>query len=186
MTKKAVYFLTGSSASGKTTLLKGVVESVYPELNAHHLDELGVPTLEEMNAQFGGPAQWQAYAVRRWIERVSRSDAAGLMVLDGQARPGVILDAAQETGLSAVHITLVDCSHAERRKRLLENRKQPDLDHLDMYAWAAYLRGQADALKLEVLDTTHRRPEDSINDLAGSIGRFAEAVGIRLAALRAP
>jgi HAMP domain-containing protein len=52
-----------------------------------------------------------------------------------------------------------------------------------MYAWAAYLRGQADALKLEVIDTTNQGVTESIQELAASIGRFAEENGIRLASL---
>lgn len=49
-----------------------------------------------------------------------------------------------------------------------------------MYAWAAYLRGQADALKLEIIDTTGVHLEDSIRALANSIERFAKANGISL------
>lgn len=180
MATKAIYFLTGSSGSGKTTLLKGVVKSIYPYLNAHHFDDLGVPTIEEMNAKFGGPAQWQAYNIRQWIKNVIQIDSPSLVILDGQARPSVILDAACEIGFSAMHITLIDCSHAERRRRLLEDRKQPELDILDTYAWAAYLHGQADALKLETIDTTETRLERSIQNLANSIERFANEQGIPL------
>jgi dephospho-CoA kinase len=177
--KKAIYFLTGSSASGKTTLLKSVVKNVYPGLNAHHMDELGLPTPVEI-LKFGGPSQWQTYAVRRWIENVSRSEATQLVVLEGQARPTIVLEAAEEARFSAIHVVLIDCSHAERRRRLLGERANPELDKLDMYAWAAYLRGQADALKMEIIDTTGRRVEDCLRELAASIERFAEAEGVPL------
>src|SRR6188474_25552 len=139
----ALYFLTGSCGAGKTTLLKGVVASVYPELAAYHFDDLGVPSLEEMNTHYGGPDQWQAFATREWIKQAAQSAEAELVVVDGQARPNVILEAAEEAGFTACHITLINCSHAERRRRLLEDRKQPELDQLEVYAWAAYLCGQA-------------------------------------------
>jgi energy-coupling factor transporter ATP-binding protein EcfA2 len=180
MSKNALYFITGSSGAGKTTLLKGVVESVYPNLSTYHSDDLGVPSIEEMNAKFGGPAQWQAHNIRQWIEKVAHSNQSGLVVLDSQARPTAILDTANETGFSALHVTLIDCSHAERRRRLIEYRAQPELDNLDMYAWAAYLRGQADALRLEIIDTTTQSLTESIQELASSIGHFAEENGICL------
>ena len=180
MTGKAIYFITGSTGAGKTTLLKGVVKAACPNLSAHHLDDLGIPTVEEMNARYGGPANWQAYNVRRWIENVIQTDGADLVVLDGQARPSIIMDAANEAGFSAIHVTLIDGSHAERRRRLLVERTQPELDMLDTYAWAAYLRGQADALKLEIIDTTGMSLPDSVRCLAGSIRRFAEEKGIHL------
>ncbi len=180
MAKSALYFITGSSGSGKTTLLKGVVEAFYPNLTAHHFDDLGVPGPEEMIARYGGPEQWQAYVTRQWIEKIAHPENTGLVVLEGQVRPSVILDAANKVGVSPLHITLIDCSHEERRRRLIEARAQPELNKFDMYAWAAYLRGQADALKLEIIDTTTLSPGEAIQKLAGSIGRFAEETKIRL------
>jgi energy-coupling factor transporter ATP-binding protein EcfA2 len=180
MSKNALYFITGSSGSGKTTLLKGVVESTYPNLMAYHFDDLGVPSLEEMNTKYGDPSQWQAYNAHQWIEKVAHLEDVSLVVLDGQVRPTVILDAANAAAFSALHITLIDCSHEERQRRLVEDRTQPELDKLDMYAWAAYLHGQADALKLEIIDTTTLSLREGIQKLATSIGRFAEETEIRL------
>jgi hypothetical protein len=180
MTKNALYFITGSSGSGKTTLLKGVTESTFPNLKAYHIDDLGVPSLEEMNTKYGGPEQWQAYNAHRWIEKVAHLENASMVVIEGQVRPKVIIDAADEAGFSAFHITLIDCSHEERQRRLVEDRTQPELDKLDMYAWAAYLHGQADALQLEIIDTTLQSVEESIKKLANSIERFAKEVEIPL------
>jgi energy-coupling factor transporter ATP-binding protein EcfA2 len=180
MTKNALYFITGSSGSGKTTLLNGVVKSIYPNLLTYHFDDLGVPSFEEMNTKYGGPSQWQAYSAHQWIQKVAHLENAGLIVLEGQVRPTFIIDAANEMGFSALHITLIDCSHEERQRRLIEERSQPELDNLDMYAWAAYLHGQADALKLEIIDTTNLNIENAIQKLAGSIELFAKETEIRL------
>jgi RNase adaptor protein for sRNA GlmZ degradation len=179
VTNNALYFLTGSSGSGKTTLLRRVVKSFYPNLSAYHFDDLGVPSLEEMNAKFGGPAQWQAHNVRAWMSKVAQLKDTSLVVLDGQVRPTVIFEAARQEGL-AVHVTLIDCSHEERRLRLVQERAQPELDILDMYAWAAYLRGQADALGLEIVDTTHLNMDEATQKLADSLERFASETGTRL------
>jgi hypothetical protein len=175
----ALYFITGASASGKTTLLKRVV-AAQPELTTFYFDDIGVPSLEEMNARPGGPAQWQAFATRQWIEKIARLNDTRLVVLEGQTRPSFIIAAAHEEKLTTFHITLIDCSHAERKRRIVEERRDLQLDNLDMYAWAAYLRGQADALNLEVIDTTAQNPAASARALADSLFHFASGVGLEL------
>jgi len=149
--------MTGSSGSGKTTLLRRVVAERYPTLRAGHVDDLGAPQ-----------------GARAWAELAAAGNAGPLLVVEGQERPHVILEAARDFHRAAVRVVLIDCGHAERR--------QPELDHLDRYAWAAYLRGQADALGLEVLDTTGQDLAQSVAALASSIARFADQQGIRLPA----
>jgi hypothetical protein len=155
----ALYFVTGSSGSGKTTLVRRVVTEVYPALRAFHVDDPGVKD-----------------HARAWIEHAAKGPEE-LLVVEGQERPHVVLAAARDLGIRAVNVVLIDCGHAERRRRLLDERKQPELDRLDVYAWAAYLRGQADALGLEIIDTTEKSVAESANVLAASIGRFARRSG---------
>jgi energy-coupling factor transporter ATP-binding protein EcfA2 len=183
MKKCALYFITGSSGSGKTTLLKGINKTIYPNLQIYYSDEFGVPSTEEMTINFGNPEQWQAHNIHQLIMKTDHLTEENLAVFDIQARPTVIFDEANRAGVYPIHITLIECSHEERRKRLIEFRTQPELDSLDMYAWASYLRGQADALKLEIIDTTNQSVEDSIKELAKSIGSFAEENGISLKSL---
>ncbi len=175
MSKNALYFLVGSSGSGKTTLLKRVANDFFSDLTVFHFDDIAAPSAEVVR-KLGGPEQWQAFTARQWVKRIAESDAR-LTVLGGQARPSILQRATNEDGLSALHITLIDCGHNERRRRLVEERSQPELDQLDTYAWAAYLRGQADALELEVIDTTSATIEESAETLARSIERFAGAIG---------
>lgn len=177
---KALYFITGSSGSGKTTLLDGVLKSIYPDLHAHHFDEMGVPSIEAMNERYGGPTQWQIHATRQWLNKLTDDRFPGLTVLEGQTRPSVIFETAAEMDISPVHVTLIDCANEERRRRLMECREQPELDHPDMYMWAAYLRGQADALKLEVIDTTRSSIAEATQELSESIKRFAIENGMVL------
>jgi energy-coupling factor transporter ATP-binding protein EcfA2 len=178
MKKCALYFITGSSGSGKTTLLKGINKTIYQNLQIYYSDEFCVPSIEEMNVKFGSPEQWQAHNIHQLIMKADHSTGENLVVFDVQARPTVILDEAKKAGEFTIHITLIECSHEKRRKRLLEYRTQPELDTLDMYAWASYLRGQADALKLEIIDTSNQSVDESIRELAKSIGSFAEENGI--------
>jgi hypothetical protein len=154
-----LYFITGSPGAGKTTLLKRVVADYYPVLWTGHVDAAGSP---------GRGTEWVELAAR------GAANPSPLLVVDGQERPDVMLRAARDAQLRAFDILLIDCDHSERRRRLLEDRAQPELDHRDVYCWAAYLRGQADALGLEVLDTTTQDIPTAARALAQSIARFAE------------
>jgi len=147
----APYFITGSCASGKSTLLREM-RTLLPGLHALHGDALGVPPAGEMIERFGSGDAWQAHRARELVDLAVA--APGVTVIDGQARPHVVLNAAREAGADAVRVVLIDCGHDERRERLLGPRGQPELDNPHTYAWAAYLKGQADALGLEVIDTT--------------------------------
>ena len=155
-TGAALYFITGSSGSGKTTLLKEVAATnTDPRWTAHHLDDHGVPTAQEIDAAGGGWA-WQAVQVQKWIDRALRDDA--MLVVDGQARPSDVLAKAKASGLANVHVVVIDCDREERRRRLMRDRRQDEYDNPHIYAWAAYLAGQAHALDLEVIDTSAPRP----------------------------
>jgi hypothetical protein len=173
----ALYFITGSCGSGKSTLL-AEIRTLLPAVHALHSDDLGVPPAEEMVARFGSGDAWQAHRARELVETAAANP--GVTVVDGQARPHVVLNAAREAGVAAVRVVLVDCGHDERRVRLLEQRKQPELDNLHTYAWAAYLKGQADALGLEVIDTTGHPVAESAAALRDSIVRFAAESGVRV------
>jgi broad-specificity NMP kinase len=67
-----------------------------------------------------------------------------------------------------VQILLLDCSPAVRRHRLAL-RGQPELANLQMDMWAAYLRGQADALGLAVVDTTSMTVEEVADAIEAQI-----------------
>lgn len=163
MPESALYFITGSPGAGKTTLLKRVVADYYPSLWTGHVDAKGSP---------GRGIEWVRLATH------PPAGAPSLLVVDGQERPHLMLQSAREIGLRAFHIVLIDCDHDERRRRLVESRGQPELDQRDIYCWAAYLRGQADALGLEVLDTTEQDVTSSAAALAASIERFAKSIGV--------
>jgi hypothetical protein len=107
-----------------------------------------------MEREWGGGEGWQEHATRSWIERLAaNADAAEVAVLDGQTRPSFIEPHLARTGIRA-RIMLLDCTPEVRAARLCGPRAQPELATGRMDAWAVYLRGQADALGLRVLDTS--------------------------------
>jgi energy-coupling factor transporter ATP-binding protein EcfA2 len=151
----AILVLTGASGAGKTTLVAGLRALGVPGVGCYHFDSVGVPSPEEMERDFGGGEQWQAAVTAQWIERLMRNDDdVRVAVLDGQTRPGVVRGHLERLGARRWQVVLADCGHAERNARLRGARAQPELANPDMDCWAAYLRGQANALGLHVVDTS--------------------------------
>lgn len=150
-----VVVVTGASGAGKTTLVRALEAQQLPGVDCHYFDSVGVPTAEQMTAEFGSPAGWQAATLERWIARLASASVSGrVAVLDGQVRPSEVRAAFARHGVGRGEILLIDCGHAAREARLRNERGQPQLASADMACWAAYLRGQADAFGLPILDTT--------------------------------
>jgi hypothetical protein len=70
-----------------------------------------------------------------------------------------------EAAIDYVQIVLVDCDPSKRNERLHMDRGQPELANPQMDCWAAYLRGQADALKLSIIDTSTDSIDKSLSEL---------------------
>ena len=116
-----------------------------------------------MSEEHGGPEAWQQHATRCWIERLLGTRSGEMVqVLEGQTRPSFVLGALASVERVACRMVLLDCSPETRAVRL-ELRGQPWLANPKMSSWAAYLRGQADALGIPVVHTD-ARPVDEIVD----------------------
>jgi hypothetical protein len=156
----AILVLTGASGAGKTTIIRTLEEKRLPGVGCYFFDSIGVPSPEVMIRDFGGGEQWQAATTEAWITRLLRNDdGVRVAVLDGQTRPSVLRALFLRLGAARWQIALADCGHAERNARLYGARAQPELATRDMDCWAAYLRGQADALELPVIDTSRTLAE---------------------------
>jgi energy-coupling factor transporter ATP-binding protein EcfA2 len=169
----AIVVVTGASGAGKTTLVNALDALRLPGVGCYFFDSIGVPSPEEMERDFGGGEEWQSAMTEQWIARLLRNeDAVRVAVLDGQVRPSMMREHLERMGARRWRIVLADCGHAERNARLHGPRAQPELATGDMDCWAAYLRGQADALGLHVLDTS--QPVDAaVAELAGLVQELA-------------
>ena len=162
--------VTGASGAGKTTLVRVVESRGIAGVSFHYFDSIGVPSAEEMSRDYGSPDGWQGAMTDRWIERLARE--TGLCVLDGQVRPSTLRSAFAKHHVDG-HVLLVDCEASIRDARLRGERNQPELATTQMACWASYLRGQADALGLPVLDTSALTIEAAADVLHGHISALA-------------
>lgn len=175
---RRVVFLVGASGVGKTTVAE-VLERRKPWTgHTYFFDSIGVPSTEEMERRFGGGDGWQRWATRHWVDELANRTEA-LQLLEGQTRPSFILQATERHAGLEAKVILLDCSSEVRRQRLIEFRERPDLANPRMDHWAAYLRGQADALGLPVLDTGREDPAaiaSAVEQMVGAEGLSGSAL----------
>jgi len=177
----AILFVIGASGAGKTAAVEALEQQRLSGLGCYHFDSIGVPSAQVMEQEWGAGERWQEEATMRWIDRLAANpDRVKIAVLEGQTRPSFIQPSIQRLGVRRSRIVLLDCQPAIRGRRLAGPRAQPQLSNERMDAWAAYLRGQADALGLPVLDSTNRSIaevadllREHIDMLRGSAGAAA-------------
>lgn len=166
----AILVVTGASGAGKTTLVRRLAAMRVPGVGCFELDSMEVPSVEEMTERWGGTMEWQNVATRYWIDRLLQNEEGHeVAVLDGQVRPSEVRAAFGSLGVRVGEIALVDCGHDERNARLTGPRGQPELVSGQMDCWAAYLRGQCDALDLPRIDTSGRAAGESVEELAALV-----------------
>lgn len=146
-------FLVGASGVGKTAVVEFLAASGTFPGRTFHFDDIGVPSEEEMIRDFGGGEEWQRWATERWVAELAARDSP-FQVLEGQTRPSFIKRALATHPEVRSRIILLDCRADVRGLRLSGLRQRPELANPRMERWAAYLRGQADALGLPVVDTS--------------------------------
>jgi ribose 1,5-bisphosphokinase PhnN len=146
--------IVGASGVGKTAVVAELAKRNPPGTAFHHFDSIGIPSDEEMRISFGGGEGWQEAMTDRWVGTLAAGPSdIEVAVLEGQTRPSFLRAAFARYSLRTTSIILLDCSAEVRRQRLHGPRNQPELANARMESWAAYLRGQADALGLLVVDT---------------------------------
>ncbi len=157
MRLKYIYFVTGASGVGKTTLFIDLKERYKDkkEWEFLHFDSIGVPSKEEMEKQFGSGEEWQRLMTHKWVEKfLSEYRDKERIFLEGQVNITFIIEAFERHNFKNYMIILVDCGEDEAMRRLVHERKQPELVHQDMKNWITFLRKQANELAVSILDTT--------------------------------
>ena len=155
----AILVLTGASGAGKTTLTLKLNELEIRGVKGINCDRVTVESDDNSTDR-------QSDILRYWISHLREPETGiELAVLDTQIRPHRALEVLSQTAIDHAQIVLVDCDPVKRNKRLHVDRDQPELANPQMDCWAAYLRGQADALNLSIIDTSNDSIDKSLCEL---------------------
>ncbi len=150
-----ILFLLGVSGAGKTTILTKLCKQLPPETTqCFHFDSIGIPTIDEMIAQYGSPSEWQYAMSEVWIKRLLAEHAdKQLLILEAQINLKFIEEICAKNNFKNYRIILIHADDAIRHERLPINRNQPELVNVDMDNWAAFLKRQAMEMDVPILDS---------------------------------
>ncbi len=175
-TKFAVLVITGASGAGKTTLTDALRAQQIAGVVCVQCDRVYDEFPEELKAADGPTIQ--ETILTHWLNHLLKAvEPIELAVLETQIRPHHAQEILARFGVRHQRVLLVECEGESRNARLCGERGQPELATHRMECWAAYLHGQADALRLPVIDTTDV-------PLADSLQLLREQVDVLLAAKR--
>lgn len=146
--------LTGASGSGKTAIAESIRIGRPDLAEVLHFDSIGVPSPEARQA-WGPDGAWQRAMTLAWTERIAATCRDRQRVLfEGQMRLAFLHEGLRAAGIEDARVILVDCDDAIRARRLITERRQPELANPEMMMWAKYLRKEANEAGHEVLDTS--------------------------------
>ncbi len=166
--KPYLVLLIGTSGSGKTTILKAIAKELSTDaVSINYFDDIGVPSFEEMVANYGSPEKWQEVTTHLWIEKLANIADKKLIFLEGSFNPEFAVSHLQKLGM---HKYLIICVHAERavrEKRLSQQRNQPELITQDMENFAQVLKAETLVLGGIVLESTDNNLSNVVQEIMG-------------------
>ena len=169
---KKLFFLIGSSGAGKTTAAESIKALNLPNFVVCSSDSLPVPSIEEMVQKWGSQDEWQKVSNISWIKKIKEEYLeTNDVLLDTQSRPAFIDEACLKNGISDYQVILFDCSDEERKRRLIEERHQPELANTQMMDWAKYLRDRCVGKNHTIIDNTNLAAKQSLERLLEIIKR---------------
>jgi broad-specificity NMP kinase len=152
---KTIHFITGASGVGKTTLVNQLEEKYKSKPWMFlHFDHIGVPSIPEMIREFGSPTRWQEAKAHEWIDQLVNRYEGERIFFEGQVNLQFIHEAFEKHHFKYYRIILIDCSEHVMEKRLVHERKQPELFNADMIIWLIFLRNQAKKFEATVIDSS--------------------------------
>ena len=154
---KNIFFVTGASGVGKTTLISRLKENFSQKADwiFLHFDSIGVPSTKEMTKKYGSPSEWQKAITFKWITKLlNEYNEKNVIIFEGQVNLEFIKQGFVQNNFSNYKIILIHCDQQKMIQRLTDKRKQPELATEDMKNWLAFLRKQAIEHGAEIIDTS--------------------------------
>lgn len=163
--KRHIYFITGASGVGKTTLVSQL-EKKYgrrPNWLFLHFDSIGVPSEDEMRVKYGSGENWQRKTIKLWIQKMlTEYKDKTVIIMEGQVNLNFIKMSFEEHDFFDYTIVLVDCNKIVMRERLVNERKQSELATDEMNNWRDLLLEQAQSQGADIIDTNELNKDDSV------------------------
>lgn len=167
-TGKTIYFITGASGVGKTTLITQLAEKYqHNPWSFFHFDSVGVTSLEEMTKNFGSPSRWQEEKAYEWIDKLVH-DSGEKIFLEGQVNLDFIRKGCAKQNFDQYEIILLGCDEDEMKRRL-DDRGQAELFTPAMRNWLRFLRNQAKELNALYINTSHLSKEGVLRSFEETI-----------------
>ena len=151
-----IFFITGASGVGKTTLVSQLEEKYGDRYDwaFFHFDSIGVPSKEDMEAQYGSGENWQKEMTKIWVQKMlSEYPNKRTIIFEGQVNLDFIKEGFEQSGFSDYTTVLIDCKEETMHHRLSGERMQPELVTPEMNNWRKLLREQAEQYGESVIDT---------------------------------
>jgi predicted AAA+ superfamily ATPase len=154
---KTIFFITGASGVGKTTLVSQLKQKFSQKKDwvFLHFDSIGVPSPEKMTEKYGSPSKWQKAMTFKWIKKLlNEYKEKSTIFLEGQVNLEFIKQGFAQKNFSNYKIILIHCSQKKMIERLKDKRKQPELATKDMKNWLEFLYKQAVKYNIPIIDTS--------------------------------
>jgi hypothetical protein len=130
-----LFFVTGSSGSGKTACLSGMQDR-FPDMEWYDFERDGIP--------MGAGTAWRQQKTEYWLQQAMQDQAQGRDVgISGGCIMGEILACPSAPYLDAIAVCLLECSDVIVRANRLRARPTGGLTQ-DILNWAAWQRMHAD------------------------------------------
>jgi hypothetical protein len=163
MRGKIIFFITGASGTGKTSLVSELKDKYKnkEKWTFLHFDSIGVPTTQEMIKKCGSIENWQKERTFEWIKKMlNEYKDKSVIIFEGQVNLYFIREGFSKNNFSNYEIILLDCNEKIMSKRLAEYRNQPELINKDMKYWLKLLRLQAKELDVNIINTSDKSKLD--------------------------